>query len=58
MKSTPTPNPFDWRSKPSTLFTKKELAYMKQHALVKSLEPKEMNTYQRAKAKVKNEPTV
>jgi len=31
------------------LFTKKELGYMKQHALLKSLEPKGMNFYQKAK---------
>lgn len=50
MKSTQ-PSTFDWKSKPCSLFTKKELGYMKQHTLLKSLEPKQMNTYQKAKQK-------
>jgi hypothetical protein len=49
MKSTNPISPFNWQEKPSSLFTKKELGYMKQHALLKSLEPKGMNFYQKAK---------
>jgi hypothetical protein len=48
MKST-NQSPFDWQNKPSTLFTRKEKGYMKQHAHVKDLAPKQMNTYQKAK---------
>jgi hypothetical protein len=46
MKST---SPFDWREQPATLFTKKEKQTMQQFLLAKTLEPKGMNFYQKAK---------
>jgi hypothetical protein len=50
MKSTK-PNPFDWRSKPASLFTPSEKASMNFFVLAKSVQPKEMKTYSRAGAK-------
>lgn len=50
MKSTKQ-SPFDWRAKPSTLFTKTEKAYMRTFAVTKNTERKEMKTYSRAGAK-------
>ena len=49
MKSTNPNSPFNWQAQPLTLFTRKEKGYMKQHAHVKDLAPKQMNTYSRAK---------
>jgi len=45
------PNPFDWRAKPSTLFTRQEKASMKIFAVTKNTERKELKTYSRAGAK-------
>ena len=49
MKSMNPNSPFNWQAQPLTLFTRKEKGYMKQHAHVKDLAPKQMNTYQKAK---------
>jgi hypothetical protein len=47
MKSTK-PSPFDWRSKPSTLFTKTERAILNANVLSKNVAPKEMKIYSKA----------
>jgi hypothetical protein len=47
MKSTK-PSPFDWRSKPSSLFTKTERSNMNVNVVAKTTERKEMKTYSRA----------
>lgn len=47
MKSTK-PSPFDWRSKPFTLFTKTEKSNMNVNVLSKTIAPKEMNVYSKA----------
>lgn len=52
MKSMNPNSPFNWQAQPLTLFTRKEKGYMKQHAHVKDLAPKQMNTFSKAKAKV------
>ena len=45
------PSPFDWRSKPATLFTPSEKATMRAFAVAKTLERKQMATYSKAGAK-------
>ena len=47
MKSTK-PSPFDWKAKPSTLFTKTEKSNMNVNVLAKTVAPKEMKIYSRA----------
>ena len=45
------PSPFDWKAKPSTLFTPQEKASMRVFAVTKSIERKEMKIYSKAGAK-------
>ena len=42
------PSPFDWRSKPSTLFTKTERSNMNVNVLAKTVAPKQMHHYSKA----------
>jgi hypothetical protein len=50
MKSTK-PSPFDWKAKSSTLFTASEKAIMRQFAVTKNTDRKEMKIYSKAGAK-------
>lgn len=50
MKSTK-PSPFDWKSKPTTLFTKAEKSSMNSFAVTKNTERREMKIYSKAGSK-------
>ena len=42
------PSPFDWKTKPASLFTKAEKSTMNVFAVTKNTERKEMKTYSKA----------
>jgi hypothetical protein len=48
-------SPFEYKNQPSTLFSKQERAIQNQFVVAKSLDPKKLHIYQKAKVKEKNE---